>query len=55
MTLSVLQYRTARGERHVALMDAAGVAWRLSGVANVIALARAALGRGLSLADAAEA
>ena len=55
MTLSVLQYRSSEAERHVALMDAEGVSWRLAGVADVRSLARAALEAGTSLADAAEA
>src|SRR4051812_38182064 len=55
MTLSVLQYRSTPGERHVALMDAEGIAWRLAGIANVRALARAALDARTSLAGAAQA
>src|SRR3954469_6042926 len=55
MTLSVLQYRCTAGERHVALMDAEGIAWRLAGIANVRALARAALNASTSLAGAAQA
>jgi len=55
MTLSVLQYRSSEGARHVALMDAEGVAWRLTGIADLRALAHAALEDGSSLAEAAEA
>jgi hypothetical protein len=55
MTLTVLQYRSSGGERHVALMDPAGVPWRLADLPDVRALARAALDNGISLADAAEA
>jgi hypothetical protein len=55
MTLSLLQYRSADGDRHVALIGVDGVARRLAGVACVLEFARAAIGGGQSLADEAAA
>ena len=55
MSLSLLQYRAADGDRHVALLTADGAAWRLAGAASVLELARGAVQRGVSLAAAAEA
>ena len=55
MSLSLLQYRSADGARHVALMVEDGAAWRLFGMASVLDLARAAIRDGLSLREAAEA
>jgi len=55
MTLSLLQYRSADGERHVALIAEDGVARRLSETSSVCDLAQAAIRAGLSLADAARA
>jgi hypothetical protein len=55
MSLSLVQYRSGGGDRHVALIGKDGVARRLSGVANVRDLAGAAIRGGQSLAAAAEA
>ena len=55
MTLSLLQYCSADGARHVALMAEDGVARRLSGTAGVRELALAALREGIPLAAAAQA
>jgi len=52
---SLIQYRTPEGVRHVAMLDAAGTAFRLDGVASTLALAQGALAAGQSLADAAAA
>ena len=51
----IVQYRCAQGKRGVALVAADGVARRLSGIASVLALARAAIRDGRSLAAAAAA
>src|SRR5437868_8053194 len=55
MGVSIVQYRCAEGRRGVALIAEDGVARRLSGIASVLALARAALRDGRSLAAAAAA
>src|SRR4051794_18839688 len=55
MNLSVLQYRSVEGKRHVALVAGDGGAWRLSGIASMLDLARAAIRNGVSLQDAAQA
>ena len=55
MSLSLVQYRSVDGERHVALMAEDGIARRLSGTASVRDLAYAAIRDGLSLQEAAKA
>ena len=52
MVMSIVQYR-AQGERRVAILDEPAKAFRLAGVASSLDLAREALARGISLAEAA--
>ncbi|MBV9883305.1 MAG: FAH family protein [Sphingomonadaceae bacterium] len=55
MALSLLQYRTGEDERQLALLAEDGIAWRLSGHATLLDLARDALAKGRALAEAAAA
>ena len=55
MAVRLVQARSAQGERFVAGIDAAGVAWRLAGVTSTYELAEAALRDRVSLESAATA